>query len=209
MSLVNVAKEIARFVTDSSLKYLFAVEIEPIPENTSKPWSNIMTPFSLDGFPLQSVAAFKSVSGIEESLATKTINEINNPMPDRVVVAVKPGNVTLSGGVAFSEQLFSWYKRCRDWEPGSDDYRANVTIIQLKKIPAINIPILSFLEVDRWTLPYAWVDRYRAPDFSSTEEDVSIAELGITWDAPLHKDYSVKTVSDLTNLVKSFGILNL
>lgn len=213
----NVAKEIARFFSDSALTNVFAVEIEPIPENIHKPYWNKLARFldiedmlSVNGFPLTAVAAFKSVRGIEESLATRTINEINNPMPDRVIVAVKSGSVVLSGGVAFSEQLFSWYRMCRDWEIGSDDYRANVTIIQLKKIPYYRYDQLyGRIEVDRWTLPYAWVERYKAPDFDSMDDAVSVAEITITWDNPLYKDYSVKTVSDVAGLLNSFGLLSL
>ncbi len=214
MSFMNGAKEIVRFFTDSALQNVFAVEIEPVPENALKPYWNVMqrvnnieSLYAQKGFPLSAVAAFKSVKGIEESLTSRTINEMNNPMPDRVVVAVRPGSVILSGGVAFSEQLFTWYRMCRDWEPGSDDYRANVNIVQLKKIPYLKFD--GRIEVDRWTLPYAWIERYKAPDFDSTGDGVSIAEIAITWDSPLHKDYSVKTISDMTNLVKSFGILNL
>ena len=92
----------------------------------------------------------------------------------------------------------------------SDDYRANVTIIQLKKIPYYRYDQLyGRIEVDRWTLPYAWVERYKAPDFDSMDDAVSVAEITITWDNPLYKDYSVKTVSDVAGLLNSFGLLSL
>jgi hypothetical protein len=197
--------EITRFLTDSALQCAFAVEIDPLPVNITKPfWKDLKSAIknTFTDFPMSFVAAFKTVEGLSESIEYKQVNEINDMIPHKVPINISPALVTFRSGLAISDKLFMWYKMCRDWLPGNDDYRANISVVQLKKIPYLKFDLK--LEVDRWVLPYAHVIKYSAPSYNSDDAKVSISEMQVICDRAIQKDYNVKYANEIALILKGY-----
>jgi hypothetical protein len=218
---VQFAKNLARFITDSGLQVYFTISLDPVPVQLSSPegWRQALASTGNEIVSSISAAGFKKCSGLAENVEQAAFIPVNGMLPVRVNTTVQPGTVSLTGGVAFSEQLFNWYRDCRDWRPGLADCRRDVTILQLKPIGGVGgfsgagiinaVTSLARLEVDRWTLPSCTCISYTGPEWNSTGNEVSTVSISLTSNGLLYKPYSAQTVNEIANIIKNFGLLGM
>jgi len=177
-------QNILRIVGDSALSCNFVIEIEG-----------------------DFLAGFRKCSGLSEEIIGRGINEINSSVTTEIMESVYFPPITLEKGIAFSDTLFSWYKKRRDWKPQENeaglleaDFRKDVSIVQLKWVK--NVPF----EVDRWDLPNCFVKKYVAPEFDSNNYVVSVSRMVLGREEVINKPYNFENANTVVEALRLAGI---